>query len=154
LILKKVTNQQLLRFLGLYNCKYRSDYTINSYSDVRLERFAFGCGAIGAPSRSVSDMYDLVRTRNKKMLVAMATALLPEKRAAGVMGLYFLDKMGMKLSAEEAELLRLGRGSNIRIMYCSGCTVRESGEMKNLLATQELDALFQWIVRFYDPKNE
>ena len=107
--------------LTKHNSVFRSNNKLNDFFYNKFYQFSYSCGFVGQTSASMIDCLYIIKNKNRKDLVSLASSVSPTDRAYGVFGLYILGQLGTNLTDREKYLIKLNQNSKTKAYSCSGC---------------------------------
>jgi hypothetical protein len=119
---------------------------VDSMNIVQRNQFGIGCGYIPKPQPRTIEMLELVRQSNKTKLMAWLISPDTQLKVHGYIGLYFLQRIGMPLQAEEIESMKTVYNADSMIYYCEGCDYGINTSLKEFLRNKRLQDYYHWYI--------
>lgn len=106
------------------------------------DHFGSLCYFGGEMPEKCKEMMNMVNETSTPELVKWMKSLSPLSQAYGVLGLYILEKQGIKLSEDTKELISFIKQKTIKIMTCEGCIVTYQA-MNQVLSDEYLNLTYK-----------
>ena len=110
--------------------------------------FGIACSIVGHPQPSMLKTILHVNNANKDSLLRWLKSDRPQVNIHGYVGLYFMQRNGVRLSNVEREEMDIIKNSDGLVDYCSGCIFGNEGPLKELLTKKKLKMYYKWYQRF------
>lgn len=134
-------------YLQKHNEKYISNNTINDFFSFEVGHFGLGCGIVGVIPEAMEECVKVIKDKNVKKLVSLATSIHSTNRAYGIFGLSILKKQGFELSDYQERLIEVNQLSKSMVYNCNGC-LYGAETLSSLLSNKKLKNYHDWYKRF------
>ena len=115
--------------------------------DSACGRFGIACGIAGSPEKSTITMISLVNNNDKTQLLNWLVSNNPQNKIHGLVGLYFIEKNGQKLSQEEKDKMKEAQNSHDIVDCCMGCAFGLKKDIVDLTTRRMLHMYYHWYLK-------
>lgn len=141
----KVDTIILYEYIFKHNQRYHAIWTIDDFLYPKKESLSYGfvCeGYFPTVADNAKKLAILVKKKDHQKLRHLASSFSPYQRAAGTVGLFFLQMAGERLSSEEIQIIKTNQNSNEVIFNCES-NIYPGEQLSQLLTEQKLMELYK-----------
>lgn len=109
--------------------------------------FGTGCGPLPEPPRSMLEAGIYAHAQDKAPLLQWLHSPFSQQHVFGFIGLYFMVRDGLHLTADEKKAMKEVQHSKTLIAYCRGCIVPPAKPVKRVLTKRRLKSMYAWYRR-------